>query len=134
MALSECVHQSAQLALTTAAGNARKFKSPTYSALIASLLYEELNKELRGTETDDVDKRDLLTQAIQCCRDIAGSSPAEAVDALRLVLQLLETGRLPRADVTPEDRRAQFRVVQGKLSSLSIPTAYSSQRQLREIG
>jgi hypothetical protein len=60
MALSECVHQSAQLALTTAAGNARKFKSPTYSALIASLLYEELNKELRGTETDDVDKRDLL--------------------------------------------------------------------------
>jgi hypothetical protein len=134
MALSECVLQSAQFALSTAARSARRFKSPTYSALIASLLYEELNKELLRTETDDVDKRDLLTQAIQCCRDIAGSSPAEAVDALRLVLQLLETGRLPQADVTPEDRRAQFRVVQGKLSSLSKPTAYSSQRQLREIG
>jgi hypothetical protein len=134
MALSECVLQSAQFALSTAARNARRFRSPTYSALIVSLLYEELNNELRGTETDDVDKRDLLIQAIQCCRDIARSFPAETVDALRVVLQLLETGRLPQADVIPEDRRAQFRVVQGKLSSLSNPIAYSSQRQLREIG
>lgn len=131
-AISERVLKSAQSALSTAARSSERFKSTTYSALIASLVYEELNNELRRTQADEVDKHRILIQAIEWCRDIAGSPPAQAVEMLRTLLKLLETGRPPQADLTPLDRRARFRVVQGKLSSLMKPIV--TPRHLREIG
>ena len=105
--------------MSTAARNAHGLKSAAYSALLASFLYEEVKKELRRTQADEVDKQNVLTKAIDCCRHAAGSSVGDAVNVLRAVLELLETGVPPQANVTLQDRRAQLRVIQGSLSSTS---------------
>ncbi len=114
--------------------NAHGLKSTAYSALLASLLYEQLDKELRRTQADEVDKQNVLTKAIDCCRQAAGSSAEDAVNVLRAVLELLETGVPAQVNVTPQERRAQLRVIQGSLSSTSKAVVSSSKAQLREIG
>jgi hypothetical protein len=88
--ISEYVLRSARAALSAAARNAHGLKSAAYSALIASLLYEDLRKELGRTQGDKAEKRDMLTRAIACCRPISGSCPEEAVEILRAVLKLFE--------------------------------------------
>ncbi len=133
-AISDHVIRTAQAALSTAARNAHGLKSAAYSALLASFLYEEVKKELRRTQADEVDKQNVLTKAIDCCRHAAGSSVGDAVNVLRAVLELLETGVPPQANVTLQDRRAQLRVIQGSLSSTSKAVVSPSKAQLREIG
>ncbi len=44
-----------------------------YSALLASILYEDVKKELRRTQADEVDMQNILAKAIDCCRQAAGS-------------------------------------------------------------
>jgi len=133
-AISDHVIRTARAALSTAARNAHGLKSAAYSALLASLLYEEANKELRRTQADEVDKQNILAKAIDRCRQAAGSSAEDAVNVLRAVLELLETGIPPQVDVTPQERRAQLRVIQGSLSSTPKPVVSPSKAQLREIG
>lgn len=133
-AISDHVIRTARAALSTAARNAHDLKSATYSALVASLLFEEVKKELRRTQTDEVDKQNVLTKAIDCCRQAAGSSTGDAVEVLRAVLELLETGVPPQVNVTPQERRAQLRVIQGSLSSTLKAAVSPSKAQLREIG
>jgi hypothetical protein len=132
--ISEYVLRSARTALSTAARNAHGLKSAAYSALIASLLYEDLRKELGRTQADEAEKRDMLTKAIACCRPISESSPEEAVEVLRAVLKLLETGGALQTYVTPRDRRAELRVIEGNGSLPSKPVVSPSKPQLREIG
>src|SRR5437867_10778725 len=110
-AISDHVIRTARAALSTAARNAHGLKSAAYSALLASLLYEEANNELRRTQADEVDKQNILAKAIDRCRQAAGSSAEDAVNVLRAVLELLETGIPPQVDVTPQERRAQLRVL-----------------------
>jgi hypothetical protein len=78
-AISDHVIRTARAALSTAARNAHGLKSATYSALVASLLFEELKQELRCVQADEVDKQNVLTKAIDCCRQAAGSSVGDAV-------------------------------------------------------
>jgi hypothetical protein len=102
--------------------------------LLASLLYEELKKKLRPTQADEVHKQDILTKAVDCCRQAAGASPGDAVEVLRSILELLETGVPPQVNVTPQERRAQLRVIQGDFSPASKAAVSPSKPQLREIG
>ena len=85
--ISDHVIRTARAALSTAARNAHGHKSATYSALLASVLYEEVKKELRRTQADEVDKQNVLTKGIDCCRQAAGSSAEDAVNVLRAVLE-----------------------------------------------
>jgi len=80
-AISDHVIRTAQAALSTAARNAHGLKSAAYSALLASFLYEEVKKELRRTQADEVDKQNVLTKAIDCCRQAAGSSVGDAMSS-----------------------------------------------------
>src|SRR6266480_5789629 len=105
-AISDHVIRTARAALSTAARNARGLKSTAYSALLASLLYEQLDKELRCVQAEDVHKQNILAKAIDCCRQAAGSSVGDAVNVRRAVLELLETGVPPQVNATPQERRA----------------------------
>jgi hypothetical protein len=60
--------------------------------------------------------------------------PDGAVEELRAVLELLETGVPHQANMTARDRRGQLRVIQGGLSSPSKTVVSPSEPQLREIG
>ncbi len=133
-AISDYVIRTARAALSAAARNAQRRRFTLYSTLLASLLYEELQKELGATQAHEVRKQDVLTKAIDRCRRAAGLCPDGAVEELRAVLELLETGVPLQAHVTPEDRRAQLRVIQGGLSSTPKPVVSPSKAQLREIG
>ena len=130
-AISDHVIRTARAALSTAARNAHGLKSTAYSALLASLLYEQLDKELRRTQADEVDKQNVLTKGIDCCRQAAGSSAEDAVNVLRAVLELLETGVPAQVNVTPQERRAQLRVIQGSVSSTSKAVVSPSKAQWR---
>ena len=133
-AISDHVIRTARAALSTAARNAHGLKSAAYSALLASLLYEQLDKELRCVQAEEVHKQNILVKAIDCCRRAAGSSAEDAVNVLRAVLELLETGVPAQVNVTPQERRVQLLVIQGSLSSPSKAVVSSSKAQLREIG
>jgi hypothetical protein len=115
--VSDYVIRTARAVLSTAARNAQRCGSVTYSMLLASLLYEELKKELRDIQADEVDKRDILTRAIDHCRQTTNSSSDDAVEVLRAVLELLETGVRPHARMTPQERRGQLRVIEGGVSA-----------------
>jgi len=52
-----------------------------YSALLASILYEDVKKELRRTQADEVDMQNILAKAIDCCRQAAGSFRLSGCDA-----------------------------------------------------
>jgi hypothetical protein len=82
-AISDHVIRTARAALSTAARNAHGLKSAAYSALLASLLYEELKQELRCIRAEEVHKQNILAKAIDCCRQAAGSSVGDAVNVLR---------------------------------------------------
>ncbi len=71
-AISDHVIRTARAALSTAARNAHGLKT-VYSALLASILYEDVKKELRRTQADEVDMQNILAKAIDCCRQAAGS-------------------------------------------------------------
>jgi len=86
-AISDHVIRTARAALSTAARNAQGLKSTAYSALLASLLYEDVKKELRRTQADEADKQNILTNAIDRCREAAGSFTGDAVQVLRAVLE-----------------------------------------------
>jgi hypothetical protein len=132
-AISDYVIRTARGALSAAARNAQTRRFTLYSTLVASLLYEELQKELGATQAHEARKQDVLTKAIDRCRRAAGLCPDGAVEELRAVLELLETGVPLQAHVTPQDRRAQLRVIQGGLSP-SKAVVSPSKAQLREIG
>ncbi len=133
-AISDHVIRTARAALSTAARNTHCLKSTAYSPLLASLLYEELKQELRCIRAEEVHKQNILAKAIDCCRQAAGSSVGDALNVLRAVLELLETGVPPQVNVTPQERRAHLRVIQGSLSSPSKAVVSPSKAQLREIG
>jgi hypothetical protein len=111
--ISDYVIRTARAVLSTAARNAQRCGSVTYSTLLASLLYEELKKELRDMQADEVDKRNILTRAIDHCRQTTNSSREDAVEILRTVLELLETGVRHHDRMTPQERRGQWRVIEG---------------------
>jgi hypothetical protein len=129
-AISDYVIRTARGALSAAARNAQTRRFTLYSTLV----YEELQKELGATQAHEARKQDVLTKAIDRCRRAAGSCPDGAVEELRAVLELLETGVPLQAHVTPQDRRVQLRVIQGGLSSPSKAVVSPSKAQLREIG
>jgi hypothetical protein len=131
--ISDYVIRTARAVLSTAARNAQRRGSVTYSTLLASLLYEELKKELRDTQADEVDKRTVLTRAIDHCRQTTNSSPDDAVEVLRAVLKLLETGVRQHVRMTPQERRGQWRVIEGGVfASKTLDT--SSEPQSRVVG
>jgi hypothetical protein len=115
--ISDYVIRTARAVLSTAARNAQRRGSVTYSTLLASLLYEELKKALRDTQADEVDKRNVLTRAIDHCRQTTNSSLDDAVEVLRTVLELLETGVPQHVRMTPQQRRVQWRVIEGGVSA-----------------
>jgi hypothetical protein len=131
--ISDYVIRTARAVLSTAARNAQRCGSVTYSTLLASLLYEELKKELRDMQADEVDKRNILTRAIDHCRQTTNSSREDAVEILRTVLELLETGVRHHDRMTPQERRGQWRVIEGGIfASKTVDTP--SEPQSRVVG